>query len=718
MKNMIVVIGVLILGSCTMFSTLSKGKKISRPFEYSGYSTEKFNDYKRTSQYVAMDDGTKLALDVFLPTEGPEIKSFPVLFAFTVYGRSFVHPNLNWFKKIMASMFMGMRDDVFVLPFQFDKRLLQNGYVLVVADIRGAGASYGARIPSMSKIGEDGAQLVDWISTQPWCNGNVGMFGQSYLSIAQLMTAAQQPKALKCIYPKVTPAQGYNNISPGGIYAQGFMEPYSEYLTGLNLNKLDMNNKIQGKRMSSVPCSPVLDEDGDGDLTDEIPIDKNGNGLFIDDYSYPENPLDPPQYRDGVTRKHIYYLAVREHLENIPPHDFFKAATYIDTKLKDMDLKLKNKKETARLAGYDEDVAENMTSYDISAMAGLDKIAESGIPILTLTHLMDAYSRTHIKLFKTLQKTNPVKLILGAGYHMGDGPFWEYSGEDHKAFKKQEFTEMLRFYDFYLKGFDNGYDKDPSVMVHMVRKGWVSGETWPVQDQKISQYYFSDGNTLSQTPRGNGVDNYKTIFSHNSRYGTNKSNRFLVLVTPDQLPIRTQKDKQCLTYTSKTLNEDIEVMGHPIVEFWASSTADYGDFFVFLEDVDEDGEAILLSEGSLRAGFTKLRDDNMQINQGKTKLDVLPDLPWHGFEAKHYVDKIFADGDIVPLKMDLYPTAWVFKKGHSIRVSIACADWPTFQLHPKLSPKNNPEAESNVTPTITVFRNSAFPSNIKLPLVR
>ncbi len=715
---MIVVIGVLIFTGCTIFSTISKDKNISPPLECNSHSTEKYNDYKRTSQYVAMSDGTKLALDVFLPTEGPETKSFPVLFAFTVYGRSFVHPSLNWFKKFMARMFMGMRDDVFVLPFQFDKRLLQNGYALVVADVRGAGASFGARIPSMSKIGEDGAELVDWISTQPWCNGNVGMFGQSYLSIAQLMTAAQQPKALKCIYPKVSPAEGYNNISPGGIYTQGFIEPYSEYLSALNFNKLDMNNKIQGKRLSSVPCSPVLDEDGDGDLTDEIPIDKNGNGLFIDDYSYPENPLDPPQYRDGVARKHTYYLAIREHLENIPPNVFFKEATYIDTKLKEMDLNIENKKETVRLAGYDMKGAQNLTSYEISAMAGLDKIAESGIPILTLTHLMDAYSRTHIKLFKTLQKTNPIKLILGAGYHMGDGPFWKYCGEDQKAFKKQEFNEMLRFYDFYLKGFKNGYDKDPSVMVYMMGKGWVHYETWPVKNQKTSQYYFSHGNSLSQTPSINGVDNYKSNFSHDSSYGSNSSNRFLVLVSPDQLPIRTLKDKQCLTYTSKALNDDMEVMGHPLVEFWASSTAAYGDFFVFLEDVDEDGEALLLSEGSLRAGFAKLRDDNMQINKGKTKLDILPDLPWHGFEAKHFVDKIFANGEIVPLKMDLYPTAWVFKKGHRIRVSIACADWPTFQLHPQLSPANNPDSESNITPTITVFRNSTFPSNIKLPVVR
>lgn len=66
------------------------------------------------------------------------------------------------------------------------------------------------------------------------------------------------------------------------------------------------------------------------------------------------------------------------------------------------------------------------------------------------------------------------------------------------------------------------------------------------------------------------------------------------------------------------------------------------------------------------------------------------------------MDRILAGGKKVKLVIDLLPTSWVFKKGHRIRVSIAGADWPTFQLHPKLSPTNNPNDQNNIVPAITV----------------
>jgi len=69
-----------------------------------------------------------------------------------------------------------------------------------------------------------------------------------------------------------------------------------------------------------------------------------------------------------------------------------------------------------------------------------------------------------------------------------------------------------------------------------------------------------------------------------------------MLLAPDERMKRTEKDRQCLTYTSGPLEQDIEVTGHPIVNLWVSSTADNGDFFVYLEDVDERGEAYYVTE--------------------------------------------------------------------------------------------------------------------------
>jgi len=114
------------------------------------------------------------------------------------------------------------------------------------------------------------------------------------------------------------------------------------------------------------------------------------------------------------------------------------------------------------------------------------------------------------------------------------------------------------------------------------------------------------------------------------------------------------------------------------------------------------------------AGFAKLVDNN---EMGTAGVNILPKLPWHGFTKNDFVEDIFAGGKIVELYFDLMPTSWVFRKGHSIRISIACADWPTFRLNPKLSPNNKPDDPANIIPTISVYHDADHPSKIQLPII-
>jgi len=174
-------------------------------------------------------------------------------------------------------------------------------------------------------------------------------------------------------------------------------------------------------------------------------------------------------------------------------------------------------------------------------------------------------------------------------------------------------------------------------------------------------------------------------------------------------------DKKCLVYTSSPMEQDTEVTGHPIVHVWVSSTAEDGDFFFYLEDVDEKGRAVLITEYPLRAGFAGLHDDDEQI--ATADVDVKPDLPWHGYKGADYNDQILAGSNVVELVVDLHPTSWVFRKGHAIRISLACADFPTFSLHPKLAPSNDPDDPSNIVPMITVYRDKAHSSYLELPLI-
>ena len=83
-----------------------------------------------------------------------------------------------------------------------DSYFARHGYAAIYVDVRGTGASEGVPLDEYSpQEHEDTAQVIDWLSKQPWCNGNVGMFGISYSAFNSVwVAAALKPKALKAIF--------------------------------------------------------------------------------------------------------------------------------------------------------------------------------------------------------------------------------------------------------------------------------------------------------------------------------------------------------------------------------------------------------------------------------------------------------------------------------------------------------------------------------------
>lgn len=701
---MAIVLLILILTVTACSGKNNTNKKVSEPFEYAGFSSPEYKDYEKKSEYVEMTDGTKLAADIYIPADGPDKQKFPVIFQYTPYGRSFIMPDIKWYEKPFIKNAVGTwgpivdRANSFGTVYGSTKEIvnlfLSHGYAYVVVDMRGSGASYGTKVDFSPKLAEDGYELVDWIEEQTWSDGNVGMLGGSYLGYSQIITAGQAPKALKAIFPEVVPMDGFTGeIRPGGI----FLWAYSQ----LDMQKyLEHNYHLPDE--GYYPNAPVVDEDGDGELVDEIPLDLNGNGTFIDDYNYPADANDPPQYEDGKEREHLYYLGVHEHLENTPYSELGPNTAFIDD---DWEYTDGNKKHT-------------VTAYNVGPASALAAVMESGIPIYNHGGWMDPFIRGTTELYSTLKDTNPSKMVIDAGYHEGTSPYWEYFGEDEEKVLSKYGIEMLRFFDRYLKGIQNGIDTEPPIYIYnMNGDGWRSENEWPLARQQLKTYYFSKDGELDTGSASPGKDLYQVDFKHDARWGESYQTSRWQMMSPDEMPVRTEMDKKSLTYTTLPLTQDTEVTGHPIVDFWASSTASNGDFFIYLEDVDPNGEAVLVTEGLLRAGFNELHDNNTMILGGEKGIDVKPELPWHGYENKQYNKDVFANGKIVQLTVDLMPTSWVFKEGHSIRVSIAGADWPTFEILPELSPTNNPNDPNNIVPVITIHRDKEHPSNVVLPII-
>lgn len=643
--------------------------KVSRPFEYSGYTAAAYKSHTTQVAYVPMRDGVKIAVDIFLPTDGPDRVSFPVVLAYTPYQRAKINPETGAASDITRS--------------HSSKGLLAHGYALVSADMRGTGASTGWLLDFMPAIWEDGKEVVDWIAAQPWCDGHVGMSGGSYLGWSQTATASHAPEALKCIMPTVIPLEGYTGeVYPGGIYLQGFLSTWAGFMFPVQRNYFQPD-------MGFLPTRPALDEDGDGDLADEIPRDQDGSGTFLDD-GY------PPKYADGAERNHVYYDASKEHEKNYDYSSWAKDAFFIDGKS-----------------------PLDYTLYDLGPNAHVKGMMASGIPIYNVGGWFDGFARGTFELFETLKASNPSKVLMFPGYHgVLGGPYWEYAGADQSAARDMMLAEELRFYDRYLKGIENGIDAEPPIWMYVMHGGWRAEAAWPPARAKQRTLYLANDHSL-QVEGTEGADDYRADFSHNSSYGTNGGNRWLGIAgnEPDALPIRTEKDNQCLVYNSEALESAMEVVGHPIVHLWVSSDTPDADFFVYLEDVEPGGEVVLVTEAQLRGGFAALHDNDEIIYSGKQGIDVKPELPWHGYEKDEYNPEIFADGAVIELVIDFQPTAYVFRAEHRIRVSIACADFPTFRLHEKLAPNNTPDDPANMVPTITVHRGSAYPSSIELPVI-
>jgi len=161
--------------------------------------------------YVTMRDGVKIAVDVYLPEKEGR---YPALLSMSPYMKEIQQEQPMWSHSIEAGA------TGFFVP---------KGYAHVIVQIRGCGLSQGQWNLLDYKEQEDGYDIVEWIAQQPWCDGNVGMIGDSYFGWSQYYTAAQQPPHLKCLcFMDATVDQYRDVFYPGGIYhAAEFADPWT-----------------------------------------------------------------------------------------------------------------------------------------------------------------------------------------------------------------------------------------------------------------------------------------------------------------------------------------------------------------------------------------------------------------------------------------------------------------------------------------------------------
>lgn len=592
--------------------------------------------WQRHSAFVPVADGTRLAITWYTPANGPATRSFPVLLWYMPGHRESIDPRTG---EIRPGM------DVAELEF-FTAR----GYVVAVAEMRGSGASFGHRaIDRGPQIGRDGRDIVDWIARQPWSDGRVGMIGASFQGFSQFATAAERPRALKAIFPEIAGFDDYTSLYyPGGILNLAIGRVAYAAMGQDDRNEFDPEG-----RPPRWPSLPVVDEDADGELADEIP--EYAGRTFLG---------GPPVYADGAARQGLFHQATVEHGANgILTADRISQAPFRDSPLD----------------------ATGIRYRDLDPGLRADRIAAAGIAVYNRGGWFDYHARDTTQWFATLAGHAPTRLLMAPTAHSSlprrpeDNAYLRHFG-DTRTSNDMVLAEKLRFFDRYVRGIRNGFDREPPVLIYVVGQGWRREDEWPPRRARTRIFSLEARGALTEGKASVGSDSWRVDPRANSL--SQGANRWNYGIASAKSPMSLDASRaRRLEYTSAPLDRAREVTGHPVLRLQLSADVPTTDVYAYLEDVAPDGSSLLVSEGQLRADYHRVRRVQL-IADPASRLRVRPSLPYHGFEKADRDEAPLANGRTVRLEFDLMPVAWKFAAGHRIRLSLAGADEGSFEMSP------------------------------------
>lgn len=173
-------------------------------------STPRYGITGDTDARITLRDGIRLAADAYRPDAAG--RTFPALVSVSPYSRQLQRTELP-----------DGQNEAGITEFW-----VPHGYGHVVVDIRGTNDSEGSWDHMGPLERADLAEIVEWTAAQPWCDGRVGMTGESYFAWSQLMAAAEQPPHLAAIFPQCASVDLYRErYYHGGILKRGVASWFS-----------------------------------------------------------------------------------------------------------------------------------------------------------------------------------------------------------------------------------------------------------------------------------------------------------------------------------------------------------------------------------------------------------------------------------------------------------------------------------------------------------
>lgn len=299
------------------------------------------------------------------------------------------------------------------------------------------------------------------------------------------------------------------------------------------------------------------------------------------------------------------------------------------------------------------------------------------------------------------------------------GP-WGHTDTAARMIGERDFTESaivdlqrdyLRWFDHWLKGVDNGIDKEPLVSLFVMGSNkWLHGQTYPLEITRQQKLYLAsagqantekgDGKLTFDAPAANeptdrytydpgdptpdpryyeeSEQNEKKVRSADERKEERKANHHKV----------TQERKDILVYQTDVLTKPLTFAGPVSAVLYAASSARDTDWFMSLMEVDKNGEIFPLAQGKIRARFRK----SMQAPE------------------------MLKPNEVYEYTLDLWHTGITIPAGSRLRVEVASAIFPLFSRNLNTGGHNETETKY-VSAQQTIYHNQKYPSHILLPVI-
>lgn len=263
---------------------------------------------------------------------------------------------------------------------------------------------------------------------------------------------------------------------------------------------------------------------------------------------------------------------------------------------------------------------------------------------------------------------------------------------------------VLRWFDYHLKGVDNGVLNDPPVHVFVMgRNQWRAAQDWPLPGTRFTKFYLHSGGKANSSDGDGALKTEPPGEQPPDRYTFNPDDP-----TPSA-PFAnghidgprdisaSAKRRDVLVYQTPELTEDVELVGPITAKLFAATSRPDTDWMIRLSDVHPDGRALFLAEGILRA---RHRDPEKDGAFNPNRLSIIePNQPYE------YMISFWR------------PTGNVFAKGHRIRVEISSSYYPYYLMNPHSGEDNIGLATQFYSAEQTIYHDKDRPSHVVLPVI-